>query len=208
MSAEANQKDDLVMAKKKKKNKQNKARINENKFILIMPGMLMSTKTLIQKSGSEFKNRDAKAPGTWIAAVIISAQCAELLLKYKVEQEGHILNRSTHDLYHLYRILNTKSKTAIEEEFKGQSSMPSPLDGWESAESVFLKARTACTNWRFAVQHNDISLTDLHSLYRAAVSVYKTIPILQLGLILESKLNVTEVTDPETRDRVFNFIKS
>ncbi len=86
--------------------------------------------------------------------------------------------------------------------------MPSPLDGWESAESVFQKARTACTNWRFAVQHNDVPLTDLHSLYRAAVSVYKTIPILQSGLILESKLNVTEVTDPETRDRVFNFVKS
>ncbi len=42
----------------------------------------MSAKTLIQKSSSEFKNRDAKAPGTWVTAVIISAQCAELLLKY------------------------------------------------------------------------------------------------------------------------------
>ena len=76
------------MAKKKRKNKQNKAVIVEKKFSMILPGMLMSVKTLIMKSDSEFKNRDVNAVGTWAAAVILSAQCAELLLKYKLEQEG------------------------------------------------------------------------------------------------------------------------
>ena len=62
-------------------------------------------------------------------------------------------------------------------------------------------------NWRFAVEDKDIPLTELNSLYRAAVSVYKTIPILQPSLISGSKLTLTEVEDPSTKADVLNFYK-
>ena len=180
------------MAKKKSKNKQNKARIIETKLITVMPGMLMSAKTLIVKGDSEWKERDTEGlyPGTWVAAIIISAHCAELLLKYKIEQEGHIINRNTHDLYYLYNLLSTDSKTAIQKKFSEEVLTMTLPTGWTNAESVFEKARNACKDWRYTVEHKDISLTYLQPLYIAAVSVYKTLPI------SESRPTLTEVTDP------------
>ena len=47
------------------------------------------------------------------AAIIISAQCAELLLKYKIEREGFAIE-PTHDLYHLYETLKEESKATIQ----------------------------------------------------------------------------------------------
>ena len=192
------------MAKKKKKNKQPKENIIETKFVTVIPGMMMSAKALIEKSDLEWNNGDAKTVGTWIAAVIMSAHCAELLLKYKIEREGHIITRATHDLHYLYKTLNADSKAAIEKEFNEQLSTKTPPNGWESAESVFLKARKTCSDWRFAVQHGDISLTYLHPLYIAAVSVYKTIPILESSSVLESRLTLTEITNPVIKARVLH----
>lgn len=186
------------MAKKKRRNKENKARIVEAKFITVLPGMLMSAKTLIEKSDFEREKRDMRAFGTGVAAIIMSAHCAELLLKYKIEQEGHVINWKTHDLYDLYKALNADSKVAIEKEYNKQLSTQTPLNGWESAESVFQRARNACMDWRYAVESNDIPLTYFQPLYIAAVSVYKTISI------LKSDGTWKEETDPAIKARILN----
>ena len=188
------------MAKKKRRNKENKARIVEAKLIAVIPGMLMSAKTLIVKGDSEWKEGDTEGlyPGTWVAAIIISAHCAELLLKYKIEQEGHIINRNTHDLYYLYKTLNADSKAAIQKEFDKQLLTETPPNGWDSVESVFQKTRNACKDWRYAVEHKDIPLTYLHPLYIAAVSVYKTIPI------SDFRVTPREITDPAIIARISN----
>lgn len=178
-----------------KKNKQSKAIINDTKFATVLPGMLRSAKTLIERGDSELEKRDPKSlyPGTMIAATIISAQCAELLLKYKIEREGHCIG-NTHDLYDLYKTLAEESKKAIEKEFAEQTSKIAPPDGWNTAESVFRKARNALVDWRYSVESTmEPPLLYFHALYTAAASVYKTIPILGLGVSRK------EVVDPELK---------
>ena len=136
--------------------------------------------------------------GTMTAAIIISAQCAELLLKYKIEREGHPI-KQTHDLFNLYETLKTESKAAIQKEFNKQRTITLP-NGWDSVESVFRKARHALVKWRYAVEPTDQSLIYPHALYIAAVSVYKTTPIQESGITRE------EVTDPAVKASVFRGI--
>ena len=131
-----------------------------------------------------------------IATTMITAQCAELLLKYKIEQEGKSYKKNTHDLYNLYKTLKEESKTAIQNEFDEQKSTIKLPNGWDSAESVFLKACRALVYWRYVVNHtNTHNLVTIypHALYIAAVSVYKTTPIAGLALTKEV------VTDPEIK---------
>ena len=77
------------MAKKKNKN-QNKGNITESRLVTMLPGMLMSAKLLILEW--EKDEEEGLIPGTFAASVIMSAHCAELLLKYKIRQEGHTIN--------------------------------------------------------------------------------------------------------------------
>ena len=188
------------MAKKKRPNKEKKGNIDEIRLVTMLPGMMISAKTLIKNNDSEWKKGDPTGiyPGTMAAAIIISAHCAELLLKYKIKQEGHIINWSSHDLYYLYKTLNADSKAAIQKEFDEQLLTETPPNGWDSAEFVFQKTRDACKNWRYAVEPGDIPLTYPRGLYIAAASVYKTIPI--LGFRMTSR----EVTDPAIKARVLN----
>lgn len=162
--------------------------------------MMMSAKALIEKSDSEWKERDPTEiyPGIMVTAIIISAHCAELLLKYKIKQEGRIISRNTHDLYYLYKTLNADSKAAIQKEFDKQLLTETPPNGWESAESVFQKTRDACKNWRYAVEPNNIPSTYPRGIYIAAASVYKTIPI------LDFRMTSREVTDPAIIARVLS----
>lgn len=69
----------------KKKNSQNKLVIDEGKLQVLLPGMLLSARELIIFGDSEWKEGDPKAlyAGNMAAITIITAQCAELLLKYK-----------------------------------------------------------------------------------------------------------------------------
>ena len=80
------------MPRKRRKNKQNKKKYSDNQLIAMLPGMLMSAKILIEDGDSEWKKGDFTGlyVGKTVAAIIISAHCAELLLKYKIAQEGHI----------------------------------------------------------------------------------------------------------------------
>ena len=186
------------MARKKRKNKQNKKKINDNHLIAMLPGMLMSAKKLIEFSDSEWKKE--LYPGAMATAVIVSAQSAELLLKYKIQREGYPI-KPTHDLYNLYKTLKDESKAAIQKEFNEQISKTTPPDGWNSVESVFEKTRNAL-NWRYAVESTDQPLIYPRALYIAAVSVYRTTPI------KESRGVWKEVTDPEVKASVLHKISN
>ena len=131
--------------------------------------------------------------GNMIATTMITAQCTELLLKYKLEQEGGSFKNNTHDLYNLYKALKEESKTEIQKNFNQERSSITLPYGWDSTESVFFKARKAFVYWRYVVKvASNSPLTTIypHVLYIAAVSVYKTTPI--AGLALTKK----KVTDP------------
>ena len=186
------------MAKRKRQN-QNKGNITENKLVTMLPGMLMSAKLLI----SEWEKGDAEGliPGTFAASVIMSAHCAELLLKYKIKQEGQAINWNSHNLHYLYQTLNADSKAAIQKEYDEQLLSEKPPDGWKSVESVFQKTANACVAWRYAVESGNIPLIFPRGLYMAAASVYKTIP--ELRFPVTSK----EVTDPAERAEVFNYLR-
>ena len=70
-----------------RKKKQRKPTIDEHKLATVVPGMLLSAKALIELGDKE-KDSAELAFGNTIATTMITAQCAELLLKYKLEQEG------------------------------------------------------------------------------------------------------------------------
>ena len=175
---------------RKKKNK--KPTIDEHKLATVVPGMLLSAKALIEL-GEKEKDSAELSFGNMIATTMITAQCTELLLKYKLEQEGSSFKNNTHDLYNLYKALKEESKAEIQKNFNQEKSRITLPNGWDSTESVFLKARNALVYWRYVVSVADNSpLTTIYPqvLYIAAVSVYKTTPI--AGLALTKK----KVTDP------------
>ena len=187
------------MAKKKNKN-QNKGNITEFGLVTMLPGMLMSAKLLTLQLDKQ--DMDGLYPGKFAAAVIISAHCAELLLKYKIKQERHSINWNTHNLHYLYQTLNTESKAAIQKKFDEQLLSETPPNGWESAESVFQKTGNACKDWRYAVEPNNLRLIYPRGLYIAAASVYQTIPTLKKMVMPE------EVTDPAIKAEVLKYLKN
>ena len=182
-----------------RKNKQKKLTIDEKKLATVVPGMLMSAKALIEL-GEKEKDSAELYFGNIIATTMITAQCTELLLKYKLEQEQRSYKKNTHDLYNLYKALNEESKAEIQKDFNQESSKITLPNGWDSPESVFLKTRNALVFWRYAVNlTNRTGLTTIYPyvLYIAAVSVYRTTPIAELVLTKR------EVTDPAIKAEIF-----
>ena len=186
------------MPKKKDKN-QNKGNITEYGLVTMLPGMLMSAKLLILEW--EKGETEGLIPGTFAASSIMSAHCAELLLKYKIKQEGHTIDWNSHNLHYLYQTLNAESKAAIQKEYDKQLISQESPDAWKSVESVFQKTANACLAWRYAVEPGNIPLIYPRGLYIAATSIYKTIP--ELRFPVTSK----EVTDPAERAEVCNYLK-
>ena len=145
-----------------RKKKQRKPTIDEHKLATVVPGMLLSAKALIELRDKE-KDSAELAFGNTIATTMITAQCAELLLKYKLEQEGRSFKKNTHDLYNLYKALSEESKAEIQKNFNQESSKITLPNGWDSPESVFLKTRNAFVFWRYIVNLNNITgLTTIH----------------------------------------------
>ena len=181
-----------------RKNKERKPTIDENKLAAVVPGMLLSAKALIEL-GEKEKDSAELAFGNTIATTMITAQCAELLLKYKLEREGRSFKKNTHDLHNLYKALSEESKADIQKNFNEDSLKITLPNGWDSPESVFLKARNALVFWRYVVNHtNRTGLTTIYPdvLYIAAVSVYKTTPI--IGVPLTKR----KVTDPAIKTAI------
>jgi HEPN domain-containing protein len=117
-----------------RRKKRTKAIIHQGKSVVILPGMLKSAKKLYEFLETTENTRFY--PGVYATTCIMSAQCAELLLKYKIQSEQNY-TKMTHDLYDLYTTLAVESKAAIEKEYSNQVSSELPPSGWDSAESVF-----------------------------------------------------------------------
>ena len=188
-----------------RKDKRKKPFIDETKLAAVLPGMLKSAQTLLEFDDFEWKrgDPDALAFGNIIATTMIAAQCTELLLKYKLEREGCSFKKNTHDLDNLYKILGKESKAEIQQKFDEEKLTIKLPTGWDNVESLFLKARKALVYWRYVVNSPNGSATIYPKvLYIAAVSVYKTTPIVGLALTRE------EVTDPEIKAAIFGEPKS
>ena len=102
--------------------------INEITFSDVMPGMILSIEKLIESCEifhipiTHIKIDSAKRSlGMMASITILSAQCSEILLNYKIESEGNRYIK-THNLYHLYNILSEESKSDIELEFTSSAS--------------------------------------------------------------------------------------
>ena len=166
----------------------NKIVINEELLALIVPGMLKSADDLfvLNESAKDDPDLAFLSFGSTVSMTIISGQCAELLLKYKIQQEGKVIE-PIHDLHKLFTTLKEESKNEIKDEFgklKQQLSTSFP-DGWDNVESIFQKARHAFVYWRYAVEtgqqsgRNESGCNAIfpYPLYIAAFSVYRTTPI-------------------------------
>ena len=152
--------------------------IDEKLFATMMPGILKSAHTLLEKS-DELNTEDKL--GVMTSTIVSTAHCAELLLKYKIQQEQGCY-RTTHKLYCLFKELSDDSKTEIEEDFNELSASLELPNGWEDASSVFRQADDVYKFWRYVVEAPKIKITTFHRcLYIATVSVYMTIPILPIN---------------------------
>ena len=172
---------------RKRKQRKKEIIINEDNLAKVVPGMLNAAKTLINL------NEDVKCIfGNIISTVLITAQCVELLLKYKIQQEGGEIEK-THKLYDLFKSLNKDTQTEIQSNFERIASTRKDTlpDGWDSAESVFQKANNAFVHWRYvATFHEGKNTIHAIPLYIAALSVYETTQIPSL------EFTMNKVTDP------------
>ena len=179
----------------RKKKKQNKITIDETKLVAVVPGMLISAKTLIEL-GNSYDMKNNVVFGNMISTTMIIAQCLELLLKYKIQQEGKDIEKD-HNLHKLFKTLKDESKVEIQNIFKEETSIMTLPDGWDSVESIFQKAQNAFVHWRYVVSSPQRTETIYPApLYMAAVSVYKSTPISRLGV------DIKEVSDPTIKARV------
>lgn len=140
--------------------------------------------------------------GIGVSATIISAQCAELLLKFKIQQEGKKIEQ-THKLYKLFKTLSDEAQTEIKnkfEELKSTFTVSLP-NGWNDAESVLNKANDAFVFWRYVAQvktpPSKPTTIQPYPLYIVALSIYETTPIAY------RQFSKKEVTDPEIKERIF-----
>lgn len=157
-------------------------RIDTNIFCHVMPGMLTSACTLQNKASSEGDNENVQVFGSLSSAIFLTAHCAELLLKYKIEQEGGTNDMNTHHLHDLYNRLSNSAKEEIEQVFNELSQSLQNRQGSEpqSAKSVFQQADNSCQEWRYIVEERDTELSvSPRALFVATASVYVTIPILR-----------------------------
>ena len=194
----------MLKKRKRRKMRQETIVFDEKKLAQVIPGMLKSADELF-KFGNTIKDNDTLSVlsfGNTVSTTMITAQCSELLLKYKLQQEGKKIEK-THELYKLFKPLSEESQKEIENNFKAYiSTLTFPLPkGWENVESVFQKANDAFVYWRYIAAvnnpNNELKTIYPYPLYIAALSIYKTTPIANLQFSRE------EVTDPEIKAAIF-----
>lgn len=148
----------------------------------IVPGVLNTAKELLNlaKSNENDVIKKVASLGNRISAVIITTQCIEWLLKYKIQLEGKKIE-PIHDLDKLFKTLEDEAQSEISKKFEENKTLLSfPLrEGWDNIESIFQKADNAFVSWRYAVTTNDKKRRDISpvALYAAAISVYETLLI-------------------------------
>ena len=181
------------------KNNQNSSAFNDNIFNLQIRGMLASANVLIDFNNLQGDRGDPEALiiGNQISIIMISSFCAELLLKYKITQEGKSYERD-HNLHKLYNKLSGQSKTSIEREFNKHKSKINLPQGYDSAESILSETQDDFVNWRYVAQSpnrmTEITTSYPLPIYIAAVSVYETTPLAKTGFIRE------EITEEYLRE--------
>ena len=141
------------------------------------------------------------------------AHTAELLLKYKLDQEGKIF-KQTHNLYELYQLLSNHSKYEIQREFDEVAShVLLTRNGlrtrWDSAESVFKSACAISPDWRYVIENNPKSrkspVFSLDGLLTAVLSVLRT-TTLGSAMMIRETMKVDDIPDRDVKARAFKVI--
>ena len=163
----------------------------ESKEIVFHEGLLESTIQGMLKSvsvimyyyeQSKENEREVLGFGYNISTTMILTFCIELLLKYKIQQEGKTI-ASTHSLRKLFYTLDEKAQTEIKnnfEEIKSGLDLPF-LEGWDEAESVILLASDAFVEWRYLASNalkGNMLIAHL-PLVIVAQSIYETTPMVK-----------------------------
>ena len=161
------------------KDMENELTFNDKIFPVMIKGMLMSAKTIIDFEVQENSKGDPNAfsIGCNTSAILLSTFCAELLLKYKITQEGKKFEK-THNLHNLYDVLEPQSQSSIEDEFNKIKPGINLPKNYDSVKSVFFAAQDDFVNWRYiAISPNGITKVATsypQVIQMAAVSVYNS----------------------------------
>ncbi len=153
-------------------------KFSEHLSVTVLPGMVECSKHLVEKE-REYEPQHQYKGGFVACAASTCAFTAELLLKYKLQQEGTKFPQ-THDLYCLYQRLSGETKETIQSHFDilvAEAQVPSTglPAGWDNAESVFRSARRTFEEWRYVVEAKQSVVVDLYALYTALLSVFSAI---------------------------------
>ncbi len=169
----------------------------ESTMSVVIPGIMFSIDKLIKSCssilGMSTTNDIPTVHGAKMSfgilgsITILSAQCLETLLNYKIELEGNKYIK-THDLYSLYNALSEQSKFDIESEFTilSNNGVILPVNvGPKSAEETIKQSRKALIVSRYIscaeLSKNTPTLTikqiNAQELYKVTKSVYNTIDI-------------------------------
>ena len=205
------------MAKRKPKKRVIVAMDEANSRIVI-PGMLWSARNLYESAMTVFPSDLRLSAGITGSSIMISAHCAELLLKYKLDREKRPVPTGpcAHDLNFLFKRLSDQSRNDIEREFeKLLSESPKPLElDWKTVETIFCKMHNAFEACRYLVQvefsgtHSRSSepfMFEALSIWLAALSVCKTTSIYE-SLIENSPRSDESVDNKygEFKDKLFH----
>ena len=164
------------------KDMENELTFNDQIFPVMIKGMLMSAKIIIDFEEQEHTKGDPNAfsIGCHTSAILLSTFCAELLLKYKITEEGKRFEK-THNLHDLYNKLEPQSQSKIEDEFNKLASEINLPENYDSVKSVFFAAQDDFVNWRYiAISPTGIAKVTTsypQVIQMAAVSVYNSIKL-------------------------------
>lgn len=160
------------------KDMENELAFNDNVFPVMIKGMLRSVQTIIEFDGQENSKGDPNAftIGCHISAILLSAFCAELLLKYKITEEGKKFEK-THNLHDLYDVLEPESQSSIEDEFNKITPGINLPKNYDSVKDIFFAAQDDFVNWRYiAISPNSMPVATSYpqGIWTAALSVYNS----------------------------------
>lgn len=159
--------------------------IDENYLHYVIPGMFKSAEMLLKElcPPDEDNRVNQFFVGIIISTGIIFCHGMELLLKYKIQQEGKEIKKD-HNLYKLFNLLKGDSKAKIEKIFEEIDIIKHLYDDSDkfknmiSVEIILEEYQDAFTNWRYFVADTELKPgLIIEPLYRAAMSIYKSTPI-------------------------------
>ena len=153
----------------------------------IIPGMLMSAKTLIEELPLTLNRYFFNLPGRTMSTTMIICHSCELLLKHKIQAEGKTIEK-IHDLYRMFNLLENKTKTEIETIFKNETPqcflLPEPKFQMTNVESILKYHNDAFTKWRYNLATGTGKFgVCVGLLYNATLSIYKSTDIYSYNIM-------------------------